>query len=218
MLTYPSAAKSAAATKKPETPQEPTKPASKKRGRSSTADLEAAAKPPKRVKPSINTSPEERLDVYVFGAGENGELGLGNTVRNGKKPVGVKRPRLNDLLDAKTVGVVQIAVGGMHSVALTHDQKILTWGVNDNGALGRDTTFEAPTRDADASDDDEDDGRSLNPLESTPTAIPAEHFGKDVRFAQVAATDSASFALTTEGFVYGWGTFSVSFFSSAHEF
>lgn len=98
----------------------------------------------------------------------------------------------------------------MHCVALTHDQQILTWGVNDLAALGRNTTWEAPIQDADDSDSDEEGG-DLNPLESTPTAIPAESFVSNVAdFAQVIATNSASFVLTVDGLVYGWGTFSVS--------
>jgi len=100
----------------------------------------------------------------------------------------------------------------MHCVALTHDQKIVTWGVNDNGALGRDTGWEAPTRDIDHESNSEDsEGESdLNPKESTPTAIPQKDLGNGNRiFAQVAATDSASFALTSDGMVWGWGTFCV---------
>lgn len=111
------------------------------------------------------------------------------------------------------MGVVQIAAGGMHCVSLTHDQKILTWGVNDNGALGRDTTWEAPTRDIDqeSNSEDSDDECDLSPKESAPTAIPTESFGKAIpTFVQVVASDSASFALTSEGLVYGWGTFRVS--------
>lgn len=96
-------------------------------------------------------------------------------------------------------------MGGLHCVALTHDSKILTWGVNDDGALGRDTTWEPN------SDSEDEDDIGLNPRESTPTAIPAEFFGSNANhIAQVAATDSASFALTVDGFVYGWGTFKVS--------
>lgn len=123
----------------------------------------------------------------------------------------MKRPRRNRLLNASTVGVIQIAAGGMHCVSLTHDQKVVTWGVNDNGALGRDTTWEAPTRDIDQeSNSDSDDEADLSPKESTPTAIPAENFGKVIpTFVQVVALDSASFALTSEGLVYGWGTFRV---------
>lgn len=167
-----------------------------------------AAKPAKRAKndKSINTPPSQRLDIYVFGTGDNGELGLGHVVRNGKKPKGVFRPRLNDLLDAESVGVVQIAVGGMHCAALTHDNKIYTWGVNDLGALGRDTTKDAKAEEEDSDDDDDTD---LNPKESTPSAIPANCFPQDVRFAQLVASDSATFALTTTGSIYGWGTFSV---------
>jgi regulator of chromosome condensation len=111
------------------------------------------------------------------------------------------------------VGLVQIAAGGMHCVSLTHDQKIVTWGVNDNGALGRDTVWEAPTRDIDqeSNSEDSDDEVDLNPTESTPAAVPTENFGKtSPTFVQVVASDSASFALTSEGLVYGWGTFRVS--------
>jgi regulator of chromosome condensation len=165
----------------------------------------------------LNTPPTQRLDIYVFGSGEYGELGLGAEKRNGKKPKDVRRPRLNDLLDAQSVGVVQIAVGGMHCVALTHDNQIITWGVNDNGALGRDTTWEAPERDISDEDSEEDDDDSgLNPKESTPTAISAASFDTGAVFVQVAATDSASFALTGEGTVYSWGTFRVSFFQPLH--
>ena len=143
----------------------------------------------------------------MFGSGGGGELGLGYTRRNGKKPMGVQRPRLNDLLDASTVGIVQIAVGGMHCVALSHDNKIYTWGVNDNGALGRDTSRDSS--DGSDSEDSDDDDIDLNPKESTPTVIPSNFFEKDTQFAQVVACDSASFALTATGSVYGWGTFCV---------
>ncbi|KAE9380379.1 RCC1/BLIP-II [Stipitochalara longipes BDJ] len=168
----------------------------------------AAKREPTKI--ALNETPSQRLDVYVFGSGESGELGLGHLKRNGKLPTNVKRPRLNDLLDAKTMGIVQLDVGGMHTIALTYDNKIITWGVNDQGALGRDTNWNAPTKDADADsdsseDDDEDSG--LNPKESTPTATPGRSFPAGTKFVQVAASDSASFALTEDGQVYGWGTF-----------
>jgi regulator of chromosome condensation len=196
-----------------------TAPSKKRKVQNEPASAPRSAKWQKTEEP-LNTAPSQKLDIYVFGSGESGELGLGHVTRNGKKPTDVKRPRLNDLLDASTVGVVQMVVGGMHCVALTHDGKILTWGVNDNSALGRDTTWEAPTKDIDAeSDSDQDsdsDGESgLNPKESTPTAIPTEFFPKDEGdLVQVVATDSASFVLTSKGSVYGWGTFSVSTFSN----
>ncbi|TVY44223.1 Protein pim1, partial [Lachnellula occidentalis] len=186
--------------------EETTTTTSKKRAR--VDEPTAAAKPAKRARneKTINTPPTQILDIYVFGTGDNGELGLGHVIRNGKKPKGVQRPRLNDLLDAKTVGVVQIAVGGMHCAALSHDNKIYTWGVNDLGALGRDTKKDAKAEDEDS--DEEDDDIDLNPKESTPTAIPSSYFPEGVKFTQLVASDSATFALTTTGSVYGWGAFS----------
>lgn len=147
------------------------------------------------------------LKVFVFGEGGQGELGLGAT----KKAIDVKRPRWNEALSNQDV--VKIATGGMHVVALTKDNKILTWGVNDNGALGRDTAggeqlkdMKEGDEDSDSDSDDDETG-GLNPLEATPTAISAEHFPEDTVFVDIAAGDSCSFALTTEGAVYGWGTF-----------
>ncbi|PTB62356.1 RCC1/BLIP-II protein [Trichoderma citrinoviride] len=158
----------------------------------------------------INDAPTQILDIYVFGEGTSGELGLGSKRVNGKKPIDVKRPRLNENLSAKTVGVVQIACGGMHAVALTRDNKILTWGVNDQGALGRDTTWEGGLRDADKADDsdsEDEDDTGINPKESTPIALSEDNFAPGTKFVQVVASDSASFALTEDGRVYGWGTF-----------
>lgn len=160
----------------------------------------------------INFAPTQPLDIFIFGSGESGELGLGNKKLDGKKPVNVKRPRVHPFLSAEAVGVVQIACGGMHSVALTKDNKILTWGVNDQGALGRDTTWDGGLRDADAEDDDdnEDDFEALNPIECTPAEVSTKNIVNGTKFVKVVASDSASFALTEDGRLYGWGTFRVS--------
>jgi regulator of chromosome condensation len=171
--------------------------------------------PTKRQKPSpaLNTPPTKPLTIYVFGDGEFGELGLGPKPINGLSPTGVKYPRQNKLLDA--FGITQIAVGGVHCVALTRDQRVVTWGVNDNGALGRDTAWEGGMKDVGSDDSEEEDESEeesdLNPRESTPTAIPWEDLGEGKHtFVQVVAADSASFALTSTGLVFGWGTFCVS--------
>ncbi|RFU35364.1 hypothetical protein B7463_g957, partial [Scytalidium lignicola] len=169
---------------------------------------------PKKVVPDINPPPTKILDIYVFGEGTAGELGLGAVKYDGKKPIDVKRPRINEKLSASKVGVVQIAVGGMHCAALTHDNKILTWGVNDQGALGRETPNLGkmkevnPDKDDDSdSDSDDDDDTGLNPLEAEPHEVDPKHFPEGTRFAHLAASDSATFAVTTDGLVYGWGTF-----------
>ena len=159
----------------------------------------------------INEPQSERLHVYVFGEGAGGELGLGPS-HAGKKTTDVMRPRLNPYLAVGDVGVVQVVAGGMHCVALTRDDKILTWGVNDAGALGRDTTWTGGLKNINDEHqdetDDEDDG-DLNPKESIPGEVDFSDLDLAVgtRFTQVAAGDSISLALTNTGFVYGWGSF-----------
>ena len=67
--------------------------------------------------------------LYVIGSGDNGQLGLGEDLVECAKP----RPVLafGDLL------VKAVACGGMHTLALTEDGGAWSWGVNDEGALGR---------------------------------------------------------------------------------
>ena len=130
----------------------------------------------------------------------------------------IVRPRYNPKLGADQVGVVHIASGPVHSAALTHDNKILTWGVNDLGALGRLTEASLlppwPKRqtkdeeDSDADDDDSDgEETGLSPYESNPIAIPTDKFPPRTVFTQLAAGDNTTFALTDDGRVYGWGIF-----------
>lgn len=155
------------------------------------------------------TSKPIPLDIWAFGDGENAELGLGPSFTESNVP------RLNPFLDSgdeSKLRVTQFACGGMHTVALTVDNKLVTWGVNDAGALGRDTNWEGGMRDVSDGDDDEEteeEAGDLNPLESTPTAIPSRYFEQDVQFVQVAAGDSCTFALTATGRIYGCGTFRV---------
>ena len=46
---------------------------------------------------------------------------------------------MSDEESASAVPFVQVSCGGMHTVALAADGKVWTWGVNDEGALGRKT-------------------------------------------------------------------------------
>lgn len=171
----------------------------------------AAKAAPKRVARQlkvINEAPTQVMDIFVFGEGTAGELGLGSVRVDGKKPIDVKRPRINHNLK----NVVQVACGGMHVAALTKDNKILTWGVNDQGALGRDTTWDGGLRDVaddNSSDGEDDDDTGMNPNESTPAEIDTSNIPEGTKWVQLVASDSATFALTETGQVYGWGTFRV---------
>lgn len=133
----------------------------------------------------VNNPPTAKRSVYVFGANSHGQLGLGHAQAN------VTQPTLNTGLTKDTVGVVDLAAGGNHCVALTYDNRVLTWGDNSDGQLGRETQ---------ATDEE------TTPMEVDCTAagLPAEAV-----FVQVAATESATFVLTEFGDVYGWGTFRV---------
>lgn len=148
------------------------------------------------------------LDIFVCGEGSNGELGLGTA----KKQMDVKRPRFNAFISSKDI--IKVATGGMHVLALSKDGQIYSWGVNDQGALGRDTRWEGVLKDIDEdedSDSDDDDADSgMNPHEANPAAIDPAFFHPGTVIVDIVAADSSSFALTAEGRVYGWGTFRVS--------
>ncbi|KAK4239724.1 hypothetical protein C8A03DRAFT_32168 [Achaetomium macrosporum] len=161
-----------------------------------------ARQPPASALPVPNRRPTHPLNIYVLGANSGGELGLGPSVRSGN----VGRPRLNPYLSG-SAGIVQVSLGAMHGVALTLDNQILTWGVNDHGALGRDTSWEGNLVDADGNESDSDEEGELNPRECTPTPVDMSAVPPETIFTQVAATDNATFALTSTGRVYGWGTF-----------
>lgn len=191
-----------------EAPEPEAKKAKKEPTKESLAPKGWVPKGPRRArgvrKEIVPVRYTEPLKVFNFGEGGNGENGFGAL----KKAIDIKRPRYNEALSNQNV--VRVATGGMHVLALTKDNRILTWGVNDSGALGRDTSGAAvKTRDVDADDSDSDDDETggLNELEATPTAIPSEFFPSETTFVDIAAGDSCSFAVTTEGAVYGWGTF-----------
>lgn len=63
-------------------------------------------------------------------------LGLGDDA-----PFEIKKPRkptifdIGNLLPARSI--LKIVCGGMHTVALSSDCTVWTWGCNDEGALGR---------------------------------------------------------------------------------
>ncbi|ODV77793.1 RCC1/BLIP-II protein [Suhomyces tanzawaensis NRRL Y-17324] len=157
--------------------------------------------------PDLNAFPKaksEPLDIFVWGTGSMCELGLGPSAKTKE----VKRPRLNPFLTSEKLGgthIVDFAVGGMHTLALDGLNRVWSWGGNDSGVLGRDTSqAKEVLKSADDQDEDDEDG-DLNEAESTPglvTGLP-----KDGKIVQLAATDNLSVALFDNGEVYAWGCF-----------
>lgn len=149
------------------------------------------------------------LDIFCFGTGSMCELGLGPLAKNKE----VKRPRLNPLLPVGSAEIISFAVGGMHTIALDSKQNIWSWGCNDVGALGRDTSGAKEVlkdMDAKGSDSDDDDDGDLNELESTPAKLDRSLFpplADGHKVVQLVATDNLSCVLFSNGDVYAWGTF-----------
>ena len=73
--------------------------------------------------------------LFVWGSGEHGRLGLGDTER---RLVPTQVPRCS--LGAADARVAVAALGGKHSVALTDSGALFTWGYGDFGRLGHGDT------------------------------------------------------------------------------
>jgi alpha-tubulin suppressor-like RCC1 family protein len=119
--------------------------------------------------------------VYSWGSNSSGQLGIGSR----GAPITSVEAVLSSggLLNSKTVTAV--AAGSSHSVALTQDGLVFTWGSNTSGQLGADSPTLRTSADALVTAD-------------TPLA------GKTV--AKIAAGDNHTLALTTDGVLVAWGS------------
>ncbi|XP_060077678.1 regulator of chromosome condensation-like [Ylistrum balloti] len=111
--------------------------------------------------------------VLVLGEGDVGQLGLGEDILERARPT---------LLSSVEEKVIQVVCGGMHTVCVTVKGEIVTFGCNDEGSLGRDTSEEGS--------------------EMLPGKVPL-----GAKVVQVSAGDSHTAALTDDGRLYIWGNF-----------
>ncbi|EDV51073.1 regulator of chromosome condensation [Drosophila erecta] len=111
-------------------------------------------------------------NVLVCGNGDVGQLGLGEDI--------LERKRLSPV--AGIPDAVDISAGGMHNLVLTKSGDIYSFGCNDEGALGRDTSEEGS--------------------EAKPELIDLP--GKALC---ISAGDSHSACLLEDGRVFAWGSF-----------
>ena len=118
--------------------------------------------------------------VYTWGRNEYGQLGNGVTATNSPVPVAVKTA--GTPMDGKTI--IQIHAGYEHSLALASDGTVYAWGRNNSGQLGKNDATDAHIPAA------------VQTL-GTPMA------GKVI--VQLAAGNSQSMALASDGTVYTWG-------------
>ncbi|BFZ00162.1 hypothetical protein BsWGS_03200 [Bradybaena similaris] len=126
----------------------------------------------KKLKVSHDSHSSVQGVVLTCGMGDVGQLGLGQDI--------MERTRFAyvDIPDP----VIQVCAGGMHTVCLTSTGQLYTFGCNDEGALGRDTTVE---------------GSETRPGK---VILPAP-------VVMVSAGDSHTAALTDDGRVFAWGNF-----------
>jgi hypothetical protein len=111
--------------------------------------------------------------VFTFGTGDCDQLG------HDDEEFTQLKPRLVKALQG--VEVTRIAVGGMHTVALTRQGRVYTWGCNDDSALGR------------------------SGKENCPELVGDDL--ADVFVVQIACGDSHSGVLDDRGRVFTWGTY-----------
>lgn len=113
---------------------------------------------------------------HLLSCGQNevGQLGFNDDVMEKTRPALV--------IDSSKAKVVEISAGGMHSVYLTNDGTVWTFGCNDEGALGRDTT---------------EDGSEFKP----------EKVDLPTDCVRITAGDSHSAFLLSDGRVFACGSF-----------
>jgi alpha-tubulin suppressor-like RCC1 family protein len=115
--------------------------------------------------------------VYTWGYNGDGELGNGtNTSSN--VPVAVDT---SGILSGKTI--TQVAAGYYYSIALASDGTVYTWGYNYYGQLGNGNTTSS----------------------NVPVAVFTSGSLSGKTITQVAAGESHSIALASDGTVYTWG-------------
>ncbi|XP_026580225.1 probable E3 ubiquitin-protein ligase HERC6 [Pseudonaja textilis] len=110
--------------------------------------------------------------VFSWGAGGFGQLGTGKLKDS-------STPKKIDALSK--YNVIQVACGHYHSIVLTKDGRVFSWGQNSHGQLGL--------------------GKEL-PSQATPCNISSL---AGIPLAQVAAGGAHTFVLSLSGVVYGWG-------------
>nr|XP_022328228.1 E3 ubiquitin-protein ligase HERC2-like isoform X2 [Crassostrea virginica] len=112
--------------------------------------------------------------VYACGEATNGRLGLGITTGT------VSVPRQISSLSQYVIKKVAVHSGGRHSLALTTDGKVFSWGEGDDGKLGHFSRWNC----------------------DKPRLI--EHL-KSKRVRDIACGSSHSAAITSNGDLYTWG-------------
>ncbi|XP_049987756.1 probable E3 ubiquitin-protein ligase HERC6 isoform X2 [Alexandromys fortis] len=115
--------------------------------------------------------------VFAWGAGSQGQLGIGVCKEINLMPMKIKFP--------DGIKIIQVSCGHYHSLALSEDGQVFSWGSNSHGQLGL--------------------GKNCS-SQASPERVKSL---KGIPLAQVAAGGNHSFALSLTGTSFGWGSNSV---------
>ena len=115
--------------------------------------------------------------VYCWGYNDYGELG-NNSTKYSLVPVAVDT---TGVLKGKTI--TAISTGYYHSLALASDGTVYSWGENNNGALGNNSTDDS----------------------AVPVAVDMTGVLKGKTITAISASAGYSLVLTSDGMVYSWG-------------
>ncbi|XP_036996962.2 probable E3 ubiquitin-protein ligase HERC6 isoform X1 [Artibeus jamaicensis] len=111
--------------------------------------------------------------VFAWGAGSEGQLGTEEF-----KEIIFTPKKIKTLTDKK---IIQVSCGDYHSLALSEDGQVFSWGKNSHGQLGL--------------------GKDV-PSQASPQRVKSL---EGIPLAQVAAGGAHSFALSLSGTSFGWG-------------
>ncbi|PNI56434.1 HERC6 isoform 6, partial [Pan troglodytes] len=112
--------------------------------------------------------------VFAWGAGSEGQLGIGEF-----KEISFTPKKITTLNGIK---IIQVSCGHYHSLALSKDSQVFSWGKNSHGQLGLGKEF---------------------PSQASPQRVRSL---EGIPLAQVAAGGAHSFALSLCGTSFGWGS------------
>ena len=70
------------------------------------------------------------IRAFLWGKNSNGQLGVGDAISNNEKVT------VPTQIDVGTISLTQIECGGWHTVALSRNGEVFTWGNNSHGELG----------------------------------------------------------------------------------
>ncbi|GLJ11985.1 hypothetical protein SUGI_0181500 [Cryptomeria japonica] len=123
---------------------------------------------------------ESNTIVLAWGAGEDGQLGVGNT-EDRDTVCRIQIPEVEDVGQR----VISVVAGSRNSLAISQEGQLFTWGWNQRGTLGTKTKTETDT-------------------ESTPTPTQVKALAH-VKIVQAAIGGWHCLAVDDQGRAYAWG-------------